>query len=62
LKIYTLINRVIMKCGWPISRILSKGKNLMDDHSSKVCITTNLTAAYPNLTSKQSRKPFQTFL
>jgi len=28
----------------------------MDDHSSKVCITTNPIAAYPNLTSKQSRK------
>ena len=36
--------------------------NLLDDHSSKVCITTNPIAAYPNLTPKQSRRPFQAFL
>ena len=35
--------------------------NLLDDHSSKVCITTNPIAAYPNLTPKQSRRPFQAF-
>jgi len=34
----------------------------LDDHSSKVCITTNPIAAYPNLTPKQSRRPFQAFL
>ena len=33
--------------------------NLLDDHSSKVCITTNPIAAYPNLTPKQSRRLFK---
>ncbi len=33
--------------------------NLLDDHSSKVCITTDPIAAYPNLTPKQSRRLFK---